>query len=293
MQQKPSSLAGELASQNQLGMLRDTYFENRVFGQMVSLILPLIFLAVLGYILRQMNPSLSWPFLVVLFFALLALLSVIFSTRTLLRKYRQRDTALYLYEHGLIRLQYNDKELAHSDAIRWQDIAIVWHEVKEERQGEQERRLHLYRLQRKDGTLFGGEDYKLVHGKAIGAVRQETLRSFWPETLDRYQRGLPVPFGPLTITQYGIQFEERSIAWAEVSIIDCSGSSTNVVINMHRDKAKAHGWPIQIHIPFGEVPNVHVLRRLLIFARSQQAPPHFVLFGVFRKDVMEALTPIN
>ncbi len=51
------------------------------------------------------------------------------------------------------------------------------------------------------------------------------------------------------------------------------------------------------HLPvcvlFGEVPNAHVLRRLLIYAREQQAPPQFGLFGVFSKDVIEALTPLN
>ena len=297
MQGSPPSPADQLASEYQLGMLRDTYFENKFTEQIMSLIGSLFVLAITGYILRQISPPLSWFSLVGLVIILVALYSVIKSGLTMISKYRQRGTACYIYEHGLIWLQYDGEALVNSDAVRWCDIAIVWHEVKEKymQSGGNSylTRLHFYRLQRKDGTLFGGEGYRLGPSKVILAVMQETMRVFWLETLGNYQRGVPVVFGPLTITQYGIQYEDRHLSWADVSIIDCSGSSEKLTINIRREQAKRNGWPIQIHIPFGEIPNAHVLRRLLIVAREQQGPPSFVLYGVFSKDIAKALSPVS
>src|SRR5271169_1227477 len=96
MQQPSSSPADQLASQYQLGMLRDTSFENKVFGQIIGLIISLILLVGLGSLLTQVGTPLSWPFLVVLFMALMALLITITSVRAVARKYRQRGTALSL-----------------------------------------------------------------------------------------------------------------------------------------------------------------------------------------------------
>ncbi len=297
MQQTSSSPADVLANEYQLGTLRDTYPENKTSGSIGAPVFSLVFLAAFVYLLIRIGPALSWGFLAVLIITLLLLFNVIYRARALRRNDRQPGTSLLVYEHGLMRLQYNDRELAHSDAVRWQDIAIVWHEAKEKMGssgGEAETYvLHLFRLQRKDGTFFGGEDYKIRSGKVTADVKRETMRYFWPQTVDSYQRGLPVSFGPLTIIQHGIHYQERLIAWAEVSVIDCSGTNNaNVTINMHQARAKEHAWPIQIHVPFEQIPNAHVLRRLLIVAREQQAAPQFILFGIYPKEVVEAMAPI-
>jgi hypothetical protein len=190
MQQRMVSQADQCAYVHELGVLRHIYRDPSLLGCSVWTLLSIGFslgfmsVPILAWSQNEwtLSWSLFWTLLWPVLFFLVGLLMCILSIVGAIDAYRKRGTSLLLYEYGLVRLHYHDKELVTSDAIHWKEVAVVWHEIDDSGNDPS----HKYRLQRWDGTMFGGDTFRLdsQHAKPIKVVEQETLRSLWPETID-------------------------------------------------------------------------------------------------------------
>jgi len=119
-------------------------------------------------------------------------------------------------------VKYSGTQIVASEAIHWRDIAVIWQNVTRSTYSQGNPPYastttitYSYSLQRRDGSLFRNH---LIEGKITDAklgdhVEQMTLRYLFPEAVSTHQRGLPVPFGPLTIQPTGIEYQEQILPW--------------------------------------------------------------------------------
>ncbi len=155
------------------------------------------------------------PLFAVAFFPICGLIALIFLV-LLIVTYLGRNRRVYVYEHGLIVVRNNGIE-----AIRWDEIAVVWHRVKKRsRYGYS----HTYILECRDGSTFqlGG----FATDQKLGAIiEQKTAELLLPEAQRAYQQGQALSFGPFTVDQSGLTYKKKTLPWNEVAKIQLTESS--------------------------------------------------------------------
>ncbi|GHO47059.1 DUF6585 family protein [Ktedonospora formicarum] len=163
----------------------------------------------------------------------------------LIALYRCRKMRISVHEYGLLAVRANGVE-----AIRWDEIAIVWHKCTRNSKGV----THNYTPQRRDGRQFKLGYFFSTNQLLGGMIEQETTRLLFPEALENYQQGQLLSYGPFTLDQLGLNYKGRSLPWSEVA--DIQVVRGHVLVKEHDT---LFAWA---NVVYGEVPNLRVLQRL-------------------------------
>jgi hypothetical protein len=143
-----------------------------------------------------------------------------------------------------------------SEPFRWDAIAGVWLDLKSYRQyGMNVGTTYKYTVQRNDGEKLVLDD-KFMEVDALGnTITQETTLHMLPRTLEDFNAGKVITFGPLSVDQQGVSNGKNTLSWSEVG---------GVVINSGRvivtRRGKADNW---LTMEVAKVPNVFVLDALV------------------------------
>ncbi|GHO98923.1 hypothetical protein KSF_089710 [Reticulibacter mediterranei] len=185
--------------------------------------------------------------------------------------YHRRNSSLLLYTYGLLFLQYQKQQLVASDVLHWQNVALIWHEVHQKSGPEETGAIiDIYKIQNKQGALFGGNSFKFNMKKLGKIVEQETLPYLWPSTVDSYQRGHLVTFGTISLSLDGIHYAGQLLPWQAVKEVRCNW----VITIKQQSDGMLSSWA---RVSDKDVPNIHLLYALLDFIRNQQGPVAFFL----------------
>src|SRR5579883_2845005 len=182
IQQQVREEADRLASELQLGALRQTYNSGKggtLLATGISLLLAGFFLVALGLILLI---SLDPPAAIIT-----SLLSTVFGVfiivpgiLSLRKRIRVRHAREFRYEHGLVMVDCYKDQLRASEAIHWREIVQIWHRVTRSTMvnGSQiyTSVSHTYRFQRQDGTYLGDRVRSIGSRSAAGSFGGEPGR---------------------------------------------------------------------------------------------------------------------
>ena len=151
-----------------------------------------------------------------------------------------------------------------NEPFRWDAIAGVWLEIKNySSYGVKVGSTYKYTVQRNDGEKLV-LDEKFIEVDALGnTVTQETTQSMLPRTLEDFNAGKTIAFGPLSLNQQGISNGKNMLPWSEVS-----GIGINKGMVLVGKKGKKLNW---LTIEVAKVPNVFVfdaLARSLVSAQN-------------------------
>jgi len=245
-QQLPQEVL-RLASQHQLGMFEKEY-PGKPDDEFAYLVSGLLF-TLLGLYCLISNDASAGGVLVILGLILSLPYFISFVHFSLRRRRRS-----YLYEHGLVLAKCQQKQIVAAETIHWRDIAIIWHQIISQGTGVTPTITHLYSLQRRNGSIFGeslGEE-KITDAELGNRMERMALRYLFPEAVLTHQRGLPIPFGPLTIEPTGIKYEGQILPW---HLFDSLEIDEKLVIRQ-REKG------VWAKMSLAEIPNPALLREL-------------------------------
>jgi hypothetical protein len=255
-----------LGTQYRLGTHRATYKPptiSRMTWVMIGLSIIYVVICIIGLLERSNSvyldvrgqPSLS----VIIVYALVctAVGIAVYVPLFVYRVIRNRTLRLFVYDDGLIHVWH-----ASLQAIYWQNVQAVWHDVIAETHSEYQYTpsyRHVYIVSCTDGTkiTLGKTDYEFDNMKQlVKSIEGETARYLFPAVLNTYQVGQPVVFGPLTVTQEGLSHGSDMLLWSEVKSIKIE-TSGRIVIGK---QGKRSNWA---SVKLGDVPNVEVFKMLV------------------------------
>ncbi|GCF07562.1 DUF6585 family protein [Dictyobacter arantiisoli] len=185
------------------------------------------------------------------------------------------NVRIYEFSAGLIA----GKE-SKLDAIRWENIAVIWHDQQRTRRYGSYGLLGVfvllifkasvrdrYTLQRQDGTTIIVDNRRVLHAEILGSrIEREVVGLHMPQALTAYNSGQVLPFGPLQISQQGIiRGKGDLLPWPQVG---------NVMVDQGRllikQQGKMFNW---VALPLNKVPNVAVFTELINYARQGAGQP--------------------
>ena len=140
---------------------------------------------------------------------LLLVLMALFYGFFLWLSYREAQRKLYLCQRGLLRLGKNAEEVLY-----WDEVVDIY--------GASDKLLYLRRE--------GGRKFKISeswpHNKAFDQrIAHIVTERLLPETIKRFERGVPISFGYLLITREGIRYFGRPIPWSDlVDALEMNGT---------------------------------------------------------------------
>jgi hypothetical protein len=220
----------QIASQYELGALRQKYGSQSIGGQLTCRALIFLFPApfFVVFLIGAFNNAGLWS----IPFGIVACITCfwIFAIASDLRKtYRNRYSQRLLYANGFMVVKCLDGRIAAVEAINWRDIAVIWRDVKRYRQGESSRRVDVYMLQYLNGEIFGKTVWENVErllnsrvsnlesrvsNLSLGEHIEQMVQPYlWPGVIAAYKQGEPVAFGPLIVHTGGIEYQGNLLPW--------------------------------------------------------------------------------
>jgi hypothetical protein len=152
-----------------------------------------------------------------------------------------RSLRLVVCTEGVLRL-WNDE----TESIRWEEIQELW------RDGHGH-----YAFARVDGTRFI-INHVFRHADELGAtIEEEVTRRMLSQVLTIYQRGEPVRFGQVQVSQQGISTGGDILPWKSVEEVQMHGGILAI-----KQLGTAHGG---LYVSIKSTPNLCVLEALIDF----------------------------
>lgn len=150
-----------------------------------------------------------------------------------------RNLRMVVCTEGLLRLWNNEAE-----SMRWDEIRELWRD----RQGN-------YSFSGDDGTRFI-INHVFRHADELGAtIEEEVTRRLLPQVLAMYQRGEPIRFGQVQVSQQGISTGGDLLPWDRVGEVQMHGG----LLVIKRQGTALNG----LYVPIKSTPNLCVLEALI------------------------------
>ena len=173
------------------------------------------------------------------------------------RTYRSRELRVLVYPEGMLYLR--------PDQAR----AVLWDEIDTVRHTKAEGHLMIF-LSSSEAITVSGPRIGELHfddclpqiGELAGLIRRHTLGSLLSRAVAAYEAGEPVVFGEIQISREGITKGGRTLPWPDVKEIQFEEEKITVT--------RQGKWLTWLTASAGEVPNFHVLRGLLEYARKTE-----------------------
>jgi hypothetical protein len=218
------------------------------FGGMLLMFLPFVVIALLAQA-RDFHPDIAFFILVAVAAGLVTWMiwSVVHNVdrhevsasyeqgnaHVLCKGTRIRSGALtYWDETGIASLKYKASGEVRRDLVRWDEIASIWDDIRLHSNVDDGNYTTIrYRLQRHDGSLL-----PRVWTSYIALFKERTLPLLLPPALAAYQGGQLVRFGPLSLSQAGLAYKERTLPWEECEGIALDKANGVVSIHSARDQ---------------------------------------------------------
>lgn len=206
---------------------------------------------------------------------LLLLIVLPLSGATLLwHMYRHRGLFVLVYPTGLLRLRRGEV-----DSFPWHEVDHIRLKVQRASEADiargpdgtpvacclpaEEPSFQLWNaslsIARADGieAHFGPalSDYPLLAEE----VQKRTFAYLWPVIWERFQAGIPIPFGSLELSRGGIRFAGKFLRWSEVKDVSVSQGRLSI-----KQGGKWLPWAL---VDVNTIPNPHVLFVLIAEAR--------------------------
>ncbi len=170
---------------------------------------------------------------------------------------RSVGLAVQVFADGIVHSQYGKTFTAH-----WDEIVLVWQAVtKHYTNGIYTGTSHLYTLRKADNTTIRLHDALKDVEQLGNKIQSEVTARRLPRAISDYMSGSPVEFGNLSITQTGITWNKKSVAWSEVSSVTLNKGV--LYVNKHGKQ-----WLL---IPVASIPNLWVALTLIERIRDTQA----------------------
>lgn len=122
---------------------------------------------------------------------------------TLWRYYRGAQQKLYLCQGGLLRLG-KDKE----EALHWEEVVDMY--------GASDKLVVLHGEGARRFAISESWPHNKEFDRRVAHILVERLL---PQAIERFNKGLPISFGPLLINNYGIRYIRQFIPWEELEDI--------------------------------------------------------------------------
>ncbi len=245
--QQPTSLtpeASQVAVTFQLGIPTAEYRPRFTTRKAVSI--AFLFVVVLGSLVLGIISSQLIAFLIigVLAFALMLM--------GLMDAFLSRDKRVYVCPAGLL-YQHQGK----TEAIRWDQVEAFWQRVvRRSSYGIQVGTLHLYTVQRNDGTTFKFND-QLYNVEALGnTIARETARLQLPRFIAAYQAGQTVNFGQIGLNQQGVSNGKELLPWHQIKEIKVNQG----FISIQKEGNNRLRWKT---VQASKIPNINVFMALV------------------------------
>lgn len=269
IQQQVREEADRLASELQLGALWQTYNSGKGENLLATGILLLLvgfFIGAPGLLLLT---SLK-PIIAPLVLTILGVCCIVSGIFLLKRRIRVRHAREFLYQYGLVMVDCYEDHLKASEAIHWREIGLIRHTVVPSSGGQSgsATMVHTYRFQRLDGGYLGDRVRSIGARSKARDFNQElgpriergVLPYLLPQAEARYQRGLPVTFGPITVMVEGIQYYGRMLPWQQVKQVSLDESRDLFVIQKQGQRWWHNPWA---RTAYQNIPNFAVLNALV------------------------------
>ncbi|GHO44490.1 DUF6585 family protein [Ktedonospora formicarum] len=195
-----------------------------------------------------------WLLWQALFIPLIGVSWFIFGGWVLLAPHVYPQPHVYMCPEGLIFI--SDK----LEVVRWDQLERLWQESDGKAQGRRR-----YIVRRSDETLlsFGSELAGVEY--LVKAIEQELTRRLLPRALAAYRVGANVSFDEIVVSKRGLRLSasKRMLLWENLGelVID----PQNIIVHeQHLSKPAAR-------IKAFRVPNMHILRQLVAYARQERA----------------------
>ncbi|CAG0936384.1 hypothetical protein TFLX_05257 [Thermoflexales bacterium] len=167
--------------------------------------------------------------------------------------YANRNRRIQVFNIGLVQVNGPDWTF-----IGWDEITVVRQAITEVRTyGIKVNTLYIYTIELKTGRTFKFDNH-IENVATLGELlRQQVTRQQLPQALTKMQRGETVAFGALGVSQRGLTYEDKAIAWSEVDRVEMLNGS--VVVRKKTDRL----FSLPLVIKAAEIPNLSVFLALI------------------------------
>jgi hypothetical protein len=163
---------------------------------------------------------------------------------------RRRTWRVCVFSNGFVFVQGGQP-----DVSRWEEIQVIWHQVKVHNRGEYGREVrHFYIIERFDGRRIVLDDKIKKLEKLGNLLGEQMANAIWPRVLADYRAGNVIPFGPLSVSQQGVSNGRELLPWAAIKEVKFDG----IEVKVHR-KGKLFNWA---KVPVGSIPNASLFLAL-------------------------------
>lgn len=247
-----------LANMYQLGAPLAEYragFTRRTIGRIiVSVILTSLF----GFdVIDAASRGTSGAALIPAIFTLLVLAGLVWN---IIYSLQSRSWCVYVFNQGFVFLKDGQP-----DIFRWEEVQVIWQQIKQYYYyGFRISKTHKYIIECVDGhRVVFNDRFKNVEELGNG-LSQQISEFMLPKILEDYNAGNVVTFGPLSVSQQGINNGEELLPWSSIQEIEASQGPVSVIrasqdIVKVRKEGKRRNWST---VPVAKIPNFFVFLAL-------------------------------
>jgi hypothetical protein len=164
---------------------------------------------------------------------------------------REKEDQVTIHEHGLVYRRSSGSTVATWDEITGVRMKIIHFQDLTKTTCE-------YILQKVDGTEFSiaFDNRIMANVDELGKTLEEKLNQrLLPHAMDAFERGLPLPFGPLTVSKEHIEHGDKMLTWRDVERVQV----TNGKLQIYAESLQQ----IWATCPVHQIPNLAILLVLI------------------------------